>query len=168
MGRALRVLGLLLGIGAAQTVLTDAWLPLGLFDALMVAAGLLALRLPFVPAVFTGAVAGLIQDSLAGGLVGLHAFGKTAVAGALTSLGKVLVVRGELAKASMIGLGAVVEGVLVRLLLLFLGWPRGEAAAVILGRGAATAILCLAFLLGVPRVVMAWKRRRERSRIRIR
>lgn len=168
MARTLRILGLLLLLGGVQTVLTDAWPPLGLLDPLMVATGLLALRLEFVPAVLTGAAAGLVQDSLAGGILGLHAFAKTAVAATLASLGGFLVVRGELASAVVIGLGAVVEGLIVRLLLLFLGWPGGESLAWILGRGLGTAFLTAVFLLGLPRVVMSWRRWRQRPRLRIR
>lgn len=168
MVKALRILGLLVVVGALQTVLTDTWMPLGLLDPLMVATGLLALRLPFVPAVFTGAAAGLVQDSLSGGLLGLHAFAKTAVAAALTSLGQFLVVRGELASAIVIGLGALAEGLIVKLLLLLLSWPGGEALPWTVGRAAGTAFLTAAFLLGLPRVVMSWKRWRQRPRLRFR
>lgn len=168
MAQALRVVGLLLLLGVVQTAATALALPLGLLDPLMVATGLLALRLGYVPAVFTGAAAGLIQDGLAGGLIGLHAFAKTAVAAVISSLNRFLVVRGELASSLVVGAAAVAEGLIVRLLLLFLGWPGGEGAAWILGRGFGTMMLSAAFLIGVPRVVMGFRRRRRRPRIHLR
>lgn len=163
-----KVVLLLLGLGAIQTTLTQAWAPLGLADLLMAAAGLLALRLDFNRAVLTGAAAGLVQDSLAGGLIGLHAFAKTAVNAVLSSLGQFFVVRGQLASSVVVGIAAVAEASIVRLLLAFLGWPGAEPGSWIVGRGAVTAVVCAAFLVGGPQVVMMVNRRRNRSRIRLR
>jgi len=165
MKQALRIGVGMLVIAVVQNTLTSLWQPLGLFDGLMILAGLLAFRLRFAPAVLGGAAAGLIQDSLAGGLIGLHAFAKTAVTSLLSSLGGVLMVRGQLAEALLIGGAAVLEAAVARLLLLFLGWPGAEPVTTVLARGVATGLLCGAFLLGWPWVVTKWQRRRQRPRI---
>ena len=141
MGGVVKVLVLLLVVGTVQTRLTAVWAPLSVFDPLMVATGILALRLPFAPAVLTGAAAGLIQDSLGGGIVGLHAFSKTLVAASLASMGTFLVVRGEVASSIVIGVAAVAESLIARGLLLFFGWPVGESTAWVLGRGAGALFL---------------------------
>lgn len=163
---ALQIMALLLGIGVAQSIATQLWRPLGLVDGLMIASGLLALRLPFPGAVFSGAFAGFLQDSLAGGLIGLHAFAKTAASALIASLGSVLMVRGPLAEALVIGVAALVESVIVRTLLSFLDWPGAEGASRVLGRGLATALLCGTLLVAGPRMGKRWHRWRSRSRSR--
>lgn len=168
MKRAVQTLVLLLVVASVQNVLTQMWPPIGFFDALMVTTGLLALRLPLPEAVLYGAVAGLAQDGLAGGLIGLHAFSKTAVAALLTSLGTILMVRGPLAEALLIGVATVVEALIVGVLLAFLGWPGSAVTLVVLARGAGTAALCATFLLGGPWVVSSWRRRQARPRISVR
>lgn len=164
----LKIAALLLVAGLLQISLADLWLPLGAVDLLMIASGLLALRLPFVPTIFTGAAAGLVQDSLAGGLIGLHAFAKTAVTAGLNSLGHFLVVRGELASAVVIGLAAMVESIIVRLLLSFLQWPGDPSPLWLIGRGLGTTLACGFFLIAGPRVVMMTQRRRRSPGIRLR
>ena len=164
LGGVLKVIALLLFVGVVQTRLTQLSVPLALLDPLMVVTGILALRLPFVPAIFTGAFAAVVQDSLAGGLVGLHAFSKTLVAAALASLGKVLVVRSEVASALVIGVAAIIEGAVARALLVFLGWPGSEAPGWVLGRGLGTILLAVIVLVIVPQMAARWRRRRGRPR----
>lgn len=165
---ALQIVALLLGVGVAQSIVTQVWSPLGLVDGLMIAVGLLALRLPFPAAVLSGAFAGFLQDSLAGGLIGLHAFAKTAASAMIASLGAVLMVRGPLAEALVIGVAAFVESAIVRTLLLFLNWPGAEGAPLVLGRGLGTALLCGTLLIAGPRVGMRWRLWRSRSQLTLR
>jgi len=155
----------LLLVGLVQNALTQAWSPLGRIDGLMMLTGFLALRLRFVPAVATGAVAGLVQDSLAGGLIGLHAFAKTVVAAVLGSIGGVLMLRGQLAEALIIGVGTFAEGLIVRSLLLFLGWPGLDSGGLVLGRSVTTGLVMGLLLVGVPRARLEWKARRGRRRV---
>lgn len=160
----LRNVVLILAVGALQTVLADTWAPLGLVDGLMIVAGLLALRLSYPAALITAGFAGLVQDSLAGGLLGVHSFSKTAVAAALNSMGSVLVVRGQLAEAIVIGGAAFLDGVIAGTLMVFLDWPQQQPLAVIGLRGIATGVVCAAFLLLRPWVLMRWQRWRTRPR----
>lgn len=155
---------LILVVGALQTVLADAWEPLGLIDGLMIVAGLLALRLSYPAALITAGFAGLVQDSLAGGLLGVHSFSKTVVAAALNSMGSVLVVRGQLAEAIVIGGSAFLDGVIAGALMTFLDWPPQQPLTVIALRGFATGAVCAAFLLLRPWVLMKWRRWRTRPR----
>lgn len=165
MKNALRIALLITAIGLLQNTLSQTWPPLGWVDGLMMITGFLALRLPFVPAVLTGAFAGLIQDILGGGLIGLHAFAKTAVASVYGSAGSVLVVRGQLAEALVIGVGTFVEGTIGRTLLLFLGWPGAELGGQLAARGAVTAVVMGLLLVVVPRTRMAWANRRRGRRM---
>ena len=100
--RVLAVGALLVGVGALQTLAHQVSATLGLVDAMMIAVGLVALRASFAGAVWTGAVGGLIQDALAGGIVGLHAFAKTLAAAALAVVGDFLAIRGQLAEATIV------------------------------------------------------------------
>lgn len=167
MKDVLKTGALLLVLGVVQITLGDLWWGFGFVDLLMIAAGLLALRMRFAPAILTGAAAGLVQDSLGGGLIGLHAFAKTAVNAGLASVGQFLVVRGEAASALMIGAAAVLEGAIVVALLSFLSWPGGGSPLSLLVRGAVTGLACGLYLLLAPRVVMGIKNRRRRSGIRL-
>lgn len=168
MKHAFRIVLLLLGVGLVQTTLGQIAPPFGAVDGLMIAAGLLALRLPFQPAVMTGAFAGLVQDSLGGGIIGLHAFAKTAVMAVLASMGTVVVVRGQLAEAVVIGIATVAEGVIVRGMLIFLDWPTADTTAAIISRGLATGATCGIITILAPRAVVGWQRWRRRSRMSLR
>lgn len=163
MKSILQVVALMLAVGTAQTALAQMLPPLGLVDGLMVAAGLLALRRTFTASVLIGALAGFVQDSLSGGIVGLHAFAKTVVTALITSLGNIIVVRGQLAEAIVIGTAAVAESMIVMGLLSFFAWPGVEAFGTIAARGAATAIACGVITVGGPPLVVGWKRRRSHS-----
>lgn len=164
----LRALVLLLLAGGLQTVATATWWPLGAFDLLMVACGILALRGPWGGSVVAGSTAGFIQDALAGGLLGLHALSKTAVCAAINSLANVMVVRGPLAESLLIGAAAIGEALITRMVLAAISWPGSESLGWTLARGPATAILAGVLLLGRPAVVMWWQGRRSRARLRFR
>ncbi len=165
MRSVVQIVVLMLAVGTAQVTLTQMVPPLGLVDGLMVATGLLALRRSFTASVLIGALAGFIQDSLSGGIVGLHAFAKTVVAALITSLGSIIVVRGQLAEAIVIGAAAVLESVIVVGLLGFFAWPGSEALTTIAARGGMTALACGVITVGGPRLVVGWRNRRERPRL---
>ncbi len=163
MKSVFRIIVLMLVVGAVQTTLTQMVPPLGLVDGLMVATGLLALRQTFAASVLIGALAGFVQDSLSGGIVGLHAFAKTVVAALITSLGNVIVVRGQLAEAIVIGAAAMIESMIVMSLLGFFAWPGVETFGTVAARGGATAMVCGVITVGSPRLVVGWHSRRRRS-----
>jgi len=163
LGRALRLVVLFLLVGTVQTLLPQIWMPLGYIDGMMIAVGLVALRTSFAGAVWTGALGGLIQDSLAGGIIGLHAFAKTAVAAGLALLADSFAVRGQLAEALIVMIATAVEGIIVRALLLFLGWPGAESTGVLIARAGVTGLVCGLGTVGVPFIVSAWQRRRRRG-----
>ena len=161
--RALRLIGLFLLVGTAQTLVWHVWMPLGYVDAMMIAVGLVALRSSFPGAVWAGALGGLIQDSLGGGIIGLHAFAKTSVAAGLALLADSFAVRGQLAEAVIIAIATALEGIIVRTLLLFLGWPGVESTGVLITRAGVTGLVCGLGTVGVPLLVTTWQRRRRRK-----
>jgi hypothetical protein len=159
-----RIVVLVLLVGGLQVTLAQAWAPLGLIDGLMIVVGLLALRLVYPAALTVAAFSGLVQDGLGGGILGVHAFSKTAVAAVLNSMGSVLVVRGQLAEAVVFGVATVADGTIARMLLVFLDWAPQEPFSAVLLRGAGTGIVAAAYLLGRPWAVMRWQRWRRRPR----
>jgi hypothetical protein len=154
---------LFLLVGAVQVLLPQIWMPLGYVDGMMIAVGLLALRASFGGAVWIGAIGGLVQDGLGGGIVGLHAFAKTAVGAGLALLADFFAVRGELAEAVIVGAATAVEGVIVRSLLVFLGWPAAESTTVLLIRAGVTGVVCGLATVGIPGLINGWQRRRRRG-----
>lgn len=168
MAAVLRALAQLVLAGTLQTVATAAWMPFGAFDLLMVTCGILALRSSWGGAVLAGSSAGLVQDALSGGLLGLHALAKTAVCASMNSLSNVMVVRGPLAEALLIGLATVVESLIVFMVLAAVSWPGRESMVWVLVRGPATSILAGVLLLGRPALVRWWQGRRHRHRLRFR
>ena len=117
----LRWVGLLLGLGLLQVLLPQVWSPLGLVDWLLIAVVHQALRPGFRRSVLLGAGAGLIQDGLSGGIVGLHAFSKTAVAAIIASFGSFMVVRGPLYQGVVSGAASLGDGLIVAAWLAMLG-----------------------------------------------
>ena len=168
MRSVFQIIILMLVVGMVQTTLTQMVPPLGLVDGLMVAAGLLALRRTFAASVLIGALAGFVQDSLSGGIVGLHAFAKTVVAALITSLGNVVAVRGQLAEAIVIGAAAMIESMIIMSLLDFFAWPGVESLATVAIRGGATAMACGVITAGSSRLVVGWHGRRKRPRLSLR
>ena len=104
---ALRSLVVLLALGLAQIFLPQVWSGLGAIDWLLIYVALHALRGRFRGAVLVGAAAGLIQDGLSGGIIGLHAFAKTSVAALIAALGGLLVVRGPLPETLVVGAAGI-------------------------------------------------------------
>lgn len=116
-----RIGALLLGIGVVQAFLPRIWTPLGNVDLLLIFVVYHSLTMRFRNAVLTAAAAGLVQDSLAGAILGLYAFSKTSVAAAVASVGNVLVIRGDLPILGILFLAEIAESALVVLLLANLG-----------------------------------------------
>jgi rod shape-determining protein MreD len=164
--RAGQILAALFVTGTVQTLLPQLWLPLGQIDLMMIAVGMLALRSSFPGAVWTAALGGLIQDGLAGGIIGLHAFAKTAVAGVLALISDTFAIRGRLARPMMMTIATACEAVIVRALLAFLGWPGAEPTAALLGRAGITGLVCGLGTVGIPVVVASWRQRRSSSGLR--
>jgi len=76
----LRSLAALLALGVVQIFLPQVWSGFGVVDWLLIYIVVEALRSSFQRSTLLGAGGGLIQDGLAGGILGLHAFAKTSVA----------------------------------------------------------------------------------------
>lgn len=142
---ALRSIALLFGLGLLQIFLPQVWSGLGGVDWLLIYVVLAALRGSFRQSILLGAGAGLIQDGLAGGIIGLHAFSKTAVAAIVATFGSLLVVRGPLLEATITAVATALEGLIV------VGWQGLLGRQVSLGpvdllvraaaTGAATAVI---------------------------
>lgn len=163
---ALAVGLVLLGVGIVQTYLYRAWPPAGMVDGMMIAVALVALRVPFAGAVWTGAVGGLIEDALGGGILGLHAFTKTAVAAGISVLADVFAVRGQLMEALVVTAATALQAFIARALLLFLGWSVAETLVTGVIRAAVTGITCGLLTVGVPALIASWQRWRSRPRLK--
>jgi len=156
---ALRWIGILLGLGLVQTFLPTVWTPLGAVDWLLLPVVHLALRSTAQRAILVGAVAGVIQDALSGGLIGLHGFSKTAVAGIIAFFGNLLVVRGALPEGTIAGIAALLEGAIVAAWLLTLSRPAVSGPVGLAGRAIATGVAAVL----VHAAVAGWRRRRRRA-----
>ncbi len=159
---ALRSLLLLAAVATVQTTLGPLWTPLGQFDLLLIAAVHLALRSEFHGALLIGGAAGLLQDGLSGGVLGMHAFAKVAVTGSVAALGAALIVRDVLAEGLLIGAATVVESTIVTLLAAFLGRPTNVTIPAILLRGVATALFAIFFFVAWNAFQARWQRWRGR------
>ena len=157
---ALRVAGLVLALGVLQGTLSRVWVPLGYIDWLMIAVVYQAVQRPFRVSVAIGAFAGIIQDSLSGGLVGLHGFSKTAVAAVLASVGHVVIIRGPLAPAASAGIATIIEAGIVWWLLQFLGRSVSISLATITLTALATCFAAAAINILMTRFSWPWKRYR--------
>ena len=113
----------LLGLGLLQIFLPQVWSGLGRVDWLLMYVVLQSLRSSFRRSILLGAGAGLIQDSLAGGIIGLHAFAKTAIAATIAMFSSLFVLRGPLSGAMITGLAVIIEGLIVMAWQLSLGRP---------------------------------------------
>lgn len=158
--RRFRPVVLLFGFGLLQVFLPQVWSPLGAVDWLLVYIVHRSLRSPFQHSVLLGAGGGLIQDGLSGGIVGLHAFSKTAVAALIASFGTFLVVRGALPQALVTGAAAALESVVVIAWQAMLGRPLSMGPIDIAFRAVATGVATV-FVLALARHL---GRRRQRRR----
>lgn len=143
---ALRSIGALLALGMLQIFLPLVWSGLGAVDWLLIYIVLQSLRVPFRHAILLGAGGGLVQDALSGGIIGLHAFAKTAVAAAIASFGGLLVVRGPISEAIVSGAAALLESLLVVTWQVLLESPMSLGPFDVAVRTAATALATLAVL----------------------
>lgn len=142
----LRTLAALLGLGLLQVFLPRVWVGLGVIDWLLIYVALQALRVSFQRSILIGAGAGLIQDGLSGGIIGLHAFAKTSVAALIATFGGLLVVRGPFPEALVAGGATVVEALIVVAWQAMLERPVSLGPVDIVVRAVATAAAALAVL----------------------
>ncbi len=153
--------GLLFGLGLLQVFLPQVWSPLGFVDWLLIAVVHQALGSGFHRSILRGAGAGLIQDGLSGGIVGLHAFSKTAVAAIVTSFGSFMLVRGPLYQGVVAGGATLGDGLIVAAWLAMLGRPQSLSPLELPLRAVATGGTA-AFVLWSAR---RWELRMMRRRI---
>lgn len=149
--------GILLGLGLVQTFLPTVWAPLGAVDWLLLPVIHQALRSTARRAIVLGAAAGIIQDALSGGLVGLHGFAKTVVAAITAFFGNLLVVRGAVPEGIITGVASLAEGAIVAAWLLTLSRPAVPGPVGPVGRALATGIAAVLVQVGLN-----WWRRRQR------
>lgn len=155
---ALRWTGILLGLGLVQTFLPTVWEPLGAVDWLLLPVVHVALRSSARRSLLVGAAAGVIQDALSGGLIGLHGFAKTVVAATAAFFGNLLVVRGAVPEGSIAGLASLLEGAVAAAWLLTLSRPAVPGPVGLMGRAVATGVAAIL----VHTTVVWWRRRRRR------
>lgn len=158
----LRSLAALFALGLLQVFLPQVWTGLGTIDWLLIYVVLQTLRGSFRGAVLGGAGAGLIQDGLSGGIIGLHAFAKTAVAALIATFGGLLVVRGPLPEALVVGTATMLEGLLVVAWQAMLERPGSLGLLALAVRAGTTALAALAILTAARR----WQERARRTRRR--
>ena len=100
----------------------------------------------FRRSILLGAGAGLIQDGLAGGIIGLHAFAKTAVAAVIAMFGSLLAVRGPLLEALITGVATALEGLIVIAWQVMLRRPVSLGPIDLLVRAVATGVATMVVL----------------------
>ncbi|HJO30219.1 MAG TPA: rod shape-determining protein MreD [Acidobacteriota bacterium] len=120
---------LLFGLGLLQIFVPQVWSGLGRIDWLLMYVVLQSLRSSFRRSILLGAGAGLIQDGLAGGIIGLHAFAKTIIAAIITMFSSLFVLRGPLSGAMITGLAVIVER------LILMAWHLSLTQPTSLGMG---------------------------------
>ena len=159
---AIKIGLILLSVGALQTLLARIWGLLGYADLLMAAVIYHATRMPFRQAVVLGGVAGLVQDSFGGGIMGMHGLSKTLVATTIGSTTTIIAIRGRGAEALVIAIGCVLEGLVLGSLRAFLDLPTTGLTLNTLLRALATpGAALLAATLG-PRIRSRWLKRHRR------
>ena len=140
---------LLFGLGLLQIFLPQVWSGLGRIDWLLMYVVLQSLRSSFRRSILLGAGAGLIQDSLAGGIIGFHAFAKTTVAAIIAMFSSLFVLRGPLSGAMITGLAVIIEGLILMAWQLSLGRPASlRLGDVSLGAAATSAATMLVIYAG--------------------
>ena len=140
---------LLFGLGLLQIFLPQVWSELGRIDWLLMYVVLQSLRSSFRRSILLGAGAGLIQDSLAGGIIGFHAFAKTTVAAIIAMFSSLFVLRGPLSGAMITGLAVIIEGLILMAWQLSLGRPSSlRLGDVSLGAAATSAATMLVIYAG--------------------
>ena len=140
---------LLFGLGLLQIFLPQVWSELGRIDWLLMYVVLQSLRSSFRRSILLGAGAGLIQDSLAGGIIGFHAFAKTTVAAIIAMFSSLFVLRGPLSGAMITGLAVIIEGLILMAWQLSLGRPASlRLGDVSLGAAATSAATMLVAYAG--------------------
>ena len=135
---ALRSIFLLLTLGLMQIFLPQVWSRFGRVDWLLIYVVLQSMRSSFQRSILLAAGAGLIQDSLSGGIVGLHAFTKTTVVAIIATFSNRLVFSGPIPEAMIVGLAVTLDGLIVVAWQLFLGLPSSLSAGDIFAGAAAT------------------------------
>jgi len=148
---ALRSLAALITLGVVQVFLPQVWSGLGTVDWLLIYIVVQSLRSSFQRSILLGAGGGMIQDGLAGGILGLHAFAKTSVAGLIAAFGGFLVVRGPLPEAFVVGAATALEGLIVIAWQMMLGRPVSIDLTGVLIRTVATAVAAFAALSAIRR-----------------
>jgi rod shape-determining protein MreD len=157
---ALRSLVALLALGVLQVFLSQVWTGLGAVDWLLIYVALQSLRHSFRHSILLGAGGGLIQDALSGGIIGLHAFAKTAVAALIATFGGLLVVRGPLPEAIVAAAAAVIESLIVVAWQAMLERPLSLGPIDLGVRAGATALATFAVLS----TARWWQQRARRKR----
>ena len=152
-------LAALLALGVVQIFLPQVWSGFGVVDWLLIYIVVQALRSPFRKSILLGAGGGLIQDGLAGGILGLHAFAKTSVAALIAAFGGFMVVRGPLPEAIVVGAATALEGLIVMAWQMMLGRPVSIDLIDVVIRAVATAIATFAALSALRR----WEQRASRK-----
>jgi rod shape-determining protein MreD len=155
----LRAIVSLFALGVVQVFLPQVWSGFGAIDWLLIYIVVQALRSSFRTSVLLGAGGGLIQDSLAGGILGLHAFAKTSVAALIAAFGGLLVVRGPLPEAIVVGAAAALEGLIVVSWQLMLGRAVSIDMLDVAVRALATAVAAFVALSSLRR----WEERALRK-----
>jgi len=143
---ALRSIVLLFGLGLLQIFLPQVWSGLGVVDWLLIYVVLQSLQGSFRRSILLSAGAGLIQDGLAGGIIGLHAFAKTAVAAVIAMFGSLLAVRGPLLEALITGVATALEGLIVIAWQVMLRRPVSLGPIDLLVRAVATGVATMVVL----------------------
>ncbi len=152
---ALRSFVIVLALGVVQVFLPQVWSGFGAIDWLLIYVVVQSLRRSFRHSILLGAGAGLVQDGLGGGILGLHAFAKTSIAGLISTFGGLLVVRGPLPESVFVGVATAIEGLIVIAWQTMLSRPVSISSVDLMVRAAATSAAAFVALVAARR----WQQR---------
>lgn len=166
----MKSLWILLGIAAAVGLQTtvDRWLASGAVDLPLVVVVYAALSSGQVTGLLTGSVAGLVQDALSGGVVGIGGLSKTVVGFLTGFLGTQFIVAHSLSRFVVFFLATILNAVIFMGLYHLLGLRHfGEPYAVVAGQAVGNSVVgVLLFRLAELRPGAVEQRRMSRSGFR--
>ena len=137
------------------------------FDPFLLVLVWYSLRTGPVGAELIGTGTGLLQDALAGGLFGLHAFADTVVGYAVALAAQRVVVGQQAARVLIFAAAAALQqAVLVLLMLAMVGQPPLPSPGAVIGKIVTTSLLGAVFISMESRARAQWSSwQRRRSRI---
>jgi rod shape-determining protein MreD len=161
-------LGLLLALAIQTTLAHSALGNRAIIDLVLVLVVFVALRHGAVAGLLFGSLAGLCQDALSGGIIGVGGLAKSLVGAGVGALATQFIITNPLPRFLAFMVGTVVHaGCFLGIYALI--EPQGTSWTVILPQTVMNAVIGLLMFASVERLPDAWRRRRmRRTHLRLR